>query len=132
MVPSLDTNKDGGAIWLNDSTLRINSCSFRTNEAVAGAGGAILVKNGSRITISDSEFISNSGNDGGALAVQGSAMMLNGGRFVGNQARAGGAVIISGGISTLTATSFIDNSATSQVSSKWIMGKIITAHSCFL
>ena len=59
----------GAAIYVNNSTLDIDLCSFISNDAETSTGGAIHVRSGdpNTVTIDNSEFVGNTATWGGAV-----------------------------------------------------------------
>ncbi len=128
----------GGAIN-NNGTLTVNNCTFSSNSAPGGYGGAIhnphgstltlngctfsyntstlggAIYNGGTATITDSAFRNNSasnGGSGGAINSNGGMLTLNNCTFSGNEAPGGSGGAVSNGATLITNTStFSSNSA---------------------
>lgn len=79
---------NGGAIYSNASIINITGGSFDGNSATGtGSGGAICATTGSSITITGTDFISNTSKGGGAINLGStSTLTVTGGSFDGNQA----------------------------------------------
>lgn len=126
---------DGGAIYISDSDVTVSNAIFNNNVAsgVSGSGGAIFVDGISTLTISDSEFSSNTANRaGGAIEIDidlGQQVNLinvnlnnnNAGVFPATAAPGnGGAIHITGsGNISLTDCSILSNSAESEGGGLW-------------
>ena len=117
-----NTQNQGGAIEINVSgdQLEITNSSFIGNSADSGRGGAILMKAGTRLSVSRSTFTNNTAlvgggggaqypGSGGAIAVYGgtvsnqpSVVNINDVSFSGNRASdLGGAVYLNGSYNSL-------------------------------
>ena len=107
--------KEGGAIFITNpySRLTINNSAFIDNGAIAsGAGGAIVMEDGT-VAINSSSFIRNrSDNVGGAIGTWGSGdFSVTNSTFSGNSAKTGGAIYSGGASMSLTHVTLVDNYA---------------------
>ena len=87
-----DTSEGGGAIYMDCSTVTINSGTFQNNKAnsdyLQGKGGFIYNEGGT-LTINGGMFLNNCAGDGGAIyaaASSGTNVYINGGTFTNNTA----------------------------------------------
>ncbi len=142
-IDSCTADADGGALFAEDSTLRLDQCTVRDSRTALGRGGALAVFN-AVLDISNSSFQSNHSlaNDGGCLFAnastvrivdsdlrdnfafddhRGGALALVGGtaviercQFQVNASARGGALHLDGGASAIVERShFLDNYAQS-------------------
>lgn len=142
-IDSCTADADGGALYAQDSTLRLDQCTVRSSRTALGRGGALAVFN-AVLDISNSSFQSNHSlaNDGGCLFASASTMRIvdsdlrdnlalddhrGGGlallggtaliercRFQNNASARGGALHLEGGASLIVERShFLDNYAQS-------------------
>jgi len=113
------TGASGGAIWNVGSVtkLTVNECTFLNNMATGGSGGAIYNYEGF-MTVTDSDFTSNSALQGGAIYNIGSnPCTVTGSNFTSNTATDGGGAIFNAQTTnvkplTITNSNFNGNSAT--------------------
>lgn len=100
----------GAAIYNEASDLEISDCVFSNNVGV-GSGGAIFYESESVCSITDSEFISNSGWTGGAFTCSYTSPTITNTSFTGNYAQdSGGALFFSHSHASFTACEFNSNS----------------------
>lgn len=100
---------DGGELALHDVTL--------TKGRSTSYGGAIVVENGGKASIDNSQFISNTAKDGGAVATgyPNRGLTINNSEFRNNQAQEsdGGAIYANTGVIAISGSSFVGNTANS-------------------
>jgi hypothetical protein len=100
----------GAAIYNEASDLEISDCVFSNNVGV-GSGGAIFYESESVCSITDSEFVSNSGWSGGAFTCSYTSPTITNTSFTGNYAQdSGGALFFSHSSASFTACEFNSNS----------------------
>ena len=105
----------GGVYFISptfDHHLRINSSSFRGNEA-SQDGGALYISGGD-IEIHKSSFFENSADEGGAIEVNSSTLIVENSTFGRNSAREGGGMSAFNTDITLIHTTWAYNSALEQ------------------
>jgi predicted outer membrane repeat protein len=89
---------EGGAIYINESTVTIEDSRFDGNESTIEEGGAIYIKDHSTVTIQVSTFEDNiAGDEGGAIYIKDySTVTIQNSRFYGNESTSeeGGALYI--------------------------------------
>jgi predicted outer membrane repeat protein len=87
---------NGGAAYVNSGQLTFTDCTFTSNDALSGLGGALRVQ--CETTIEDCTFEDNSTSaDGGAVWKSSSPMTITRSLFVGNGANGlGGAMYVAG------------------------------------
>ncbi|MBY0455959.1 MAG: hypothetical protein K2V38_01330 [Gemmataceae bacterium] len=106
---------DGGAIDIIADSATIRNSQFVQNEARAGKGGAIAFNNISQLTLSDTDFVANVGDQGGAIysSVAGGPVKLKitRGKFLCNSASNGGALLLSTVTTEITGAEFDGNYA---------------------
>lgn len=112
-----NTASSGGAIYLKETTVTINTSTFNSNSSSTNSGGAIALLNSNLNVIGDSIFTSNTAKTyGGAIHGNESVITINNGHtsFDGNTAtgNTGGAIYITKGTNSLfSGAEFINNSA---------------------
>jgi predicted outer membrane repeat protein len=82
----------GGAIYAENSPVRIMNCTFRGNTAAAG-GGALAVRDSTDLRIRSTMFAANRSSTGGAILTDRSALDLQASIFSKNRATAAGAAV---------------------------------------
>ena len=95
---------DGGELALHDVTL--------TKGRSTSNGGAIVVENGGKASIDNSQFISNTANYGGAVATgdPNRGLTISNSEFRNNHApRGGGAIYANTGVIAISGSSFVGN-----------------------
>jgi predicted outer membrane repeat protein len=101
---------DGGAFYIDWSTLHLHNCTIAGNHA-RDSGGAIHSKNSS-VTATSTNFRGNSAAFGGGWSSSNDTMTLAGCSFVENYARLGGALyLLTKSSLAATSTRFVDNTA---------------------
>jgi predicted outer membrane repeat protein len=105
----------GGLIALSNSHLSVNNVAFQNNQANNSGGG--LFADGTQVSLSAVQFVSNTATIGGGLAQSGGHVTVTSSSFVSNTAASlGGAVdiIVPQGHATLSVSnsSFTGNQAT--------------------
>ena len=94
----------------------ISGCVFSDNQATGGSsngwGGALLLWDGAPVTISDSNFTNNRAHEGGAINVrQNSRLTVGTSTFTNNSARASAGAVQNLGTGVVTNSTFTGNSA---------------------
>lgn len=129
---------NGGAIYVTrNSDVTVDKCEFKFNTASSKAG-AISVHSSANLTITDSNFESNSAVNGGAVYItSGASVSINNADFTANAAALteagdggnGGAVHVYKGKLTLKNVSMQNNSAANNAGALYIGGNDMTIDS---
>jgi hypothetical protein len=114
---SLNSDGKGGALYLENGTLDLTSCSFTKNSAQNG--GAVYIESGTvnltECTIGGSSTANTAAENGGAFYLEGSSakLVMNSGTIGNNTAKNGGGVYVaSGAAAEIKGGRIISNSAT--------------------
>lgn len=101
---------DKGAAVLNNGTLSVTRCLIADNTASV-SGGGLYSSPGTTLTVRDSTFSGNFGNDntGGAITVQGGNALVTGSLFYNNTASFSGGGIYSNGTVVVANSTFFGN-----------------------
>ncbi|MEM7513380.1 MAG: right-handed parallel beta-helix repeat-containing protein, partial [Bacteroidota bacterium] len=94
LTNNIAASGDGGAIYVENSEVRISYVTFFENES-RGDGGALCLRGSlSKATVGNTTFIQNSSREeeGGAIAAFGSSLSVGSTAFIQNSAQQGGAV----------------------------------------
>ncbi len=108
-----NTQSIAGGIYVDSSTLQLDSCVFQNNFGYQG--GAIALTGPSSLLIANtSQFTNNTGQQGGALSVTAGALVLENTLFSSNNCTSGGAIYLNGAIvAAISDSAFSSNVATS-------------------
>ena len=124
----------GGAIGMDGALPAISRCTFRFNESLFSAGGAIFAEDNSSFVLTDCLFEDNTADDFGGAAIYAendSNVLVTGCRFIQNQGQAGGALSFSDASPTLTSCVFSRNAAAQGSAILFTgSGHILTIESC--
>lgn len=107
------TNGAGGVILIDNGSLVLLNCNVKNNKA-EGTGGALHAGGTiNNVDITNCNFENNSaGTDGGAISkITNGAMNITTSKFVDNKAEKSGGAIVTSGMGTITATAFKGNKA---------------------
>jgi predicted outer membrane repeat protein len=124
------SNGSGGGAFAYGIT-KVNGGRFENNRSDSGAGGGLFT--GSRLTLKDTEFISNSAalDGGGARAFL--ATQVFGGRFERNQSATDGGGLYVRDIASMTDTQFLSNtSAQGNGGGAYISGTLMLTNTLFI
>ena len=121
---------NGGAVRINIGTdAHFRSCSFANNQTSdSNFGGALFIDNGASVTIGEeSVFEDNSASRGGAIYMRGgSTLKITDTRFLGNASKqsghGGGSLYLYNGQSDISDCSFEDNTAVSYGGAVYALG----------
>jgi len=117
----------GGSIYTEKSPLSVSNCTFTGNEAGTArgslqysSGGGAIASRGGIVTITNSDFINNTGKGGGyvggAIDVKGGTLDISYSLFTGNKAARGAAIEIGGrharASANITQCTFANNTPT--------------------
>jgi Secretion system C-terminal sorting domain len=107
---NINTEADGGAIWLNSGNLSFTRCSFTNNSVTAtagsGYGGAIFCANSSSAAISYSRFTGNTASTGGNAIRAGVITLTANDNWWGQNSGPGGSDL-STSSATITTTTYL-------------------------
>ncbi|MBQ9372879.1 MAG: hypothetical protein IJU03_11885 [Thermoguttaceae bacterium] len=128
------TSKDGGALYLTNSSITIDSCVFENNKG--GYGGAIAVSNSkvNTVTILNSKFVGNKAEAessmGGAIYAQGSkgTVEIVNCLMASNSAAYGGVATFASSPTTLKNVTLAGNSASSGGGALYIYSASVEAY----
>ncbi len=124
-----NTAETGSGMTLRDSTVQIDTIAF-TDHRVSTFGGALLLRSGAVVTLTDTTFEQSSADgSGGAIAVrEDGALHVSGGSVTTGFGNTGGGIAITDtGTVTVEATVFRDNEAATEGAALYAAGGTLTA-----
>jgi predicted outer membrane repeat protein len=109
--PGPSNYRQGGAVYLNNSSdVLINNCLLNKNYA-ANAGGALYLNEVSSPTLINNTFSDNSSPLGGAIFLSYGSPVIHGGIIENNEAESGGACFLTGSNPTFSGVTIRNNNA---------------------
>jgi hypothetical protein len=112
------------------ANLEISGVTLTNGKAVNDVGGAMRIKMSSRVTVTDSQFLSNSAGRAGGGIVNDGELTVSNSNFVGNSSHDGGGISNHGQV-MLTDSTFVNNSAIGSGGGVWSPGDATVTDSTF-